>query len=309
MSLNADVLLDRISLKAKLKKWQLVSLALLLLLMAVAIGKSGGLKVSGDHIARITINGTIFQDDFRDAQLVAIRDDKHVKALIVRIDSPGGTTVGGESIYYALREIAKTRPVVAVMGTLAASGGYMTALGADYIVARKGTITGSIGVLVQNMEATELAGKMGLKFQTFKSAPLKGAPSPFEKVTPEVEQSIQAIIKDFYDYFVGMVAERRNMPKPKAYQLADGRIYTGNQAVQNGLIDKIGGEKEAVEWLVNVKKLDKKLEVRDVELEDKEEKISKFFGKTFANILGGGKMTETVRLNGLMTIWQPGVSN
>src|SRR5262249_34918350 len=145
------------------------------------------------------------------------------------------------------------KPVVAVMRSIAASAGYMVALAADHIVAREGTITGSIGVLIETAEVTELAEKIGIKPVLVKSSPLKGTPSPFEKTTPEAERVIRDVVNDFYNRFVDMVAERRALPRDRVVQLADGRVYSGRKAAEDKLIDGIGGEDEAVKWLVTEK--------------------------------------------------------
>jgi protease-4 len=189
------------------------------------------------------------------------------------------------------------KPVVAVMNTLAASGGYMTAIAADYIVAHNLTITGSIGVLWQNTEITNLAEKLGITFNSFKSGPLKAVPNMTEKVTPEVEEAVMSSIKDSYDYFVSLVSERRKLPKDRVIQIADGRIYTGRQAYELKLVDQLGGVDEALKWLHEERKIDTALKVFDIELkpktlmqkilgEDLEQKINNlFFGASSSSFM------------------------
>lgn len=257
-------------------------------------------KKGDDYIGKIEISGVISEDDYRDKVLTKLQKDEHLKALIVSVNSPGGTTVGGEDIYYQLKDIlAAGKPVVVVMKTLATSAGYLVALGGEHIIARNGTITGSIGVLVQAAEFTDLAEKLGVKFETFKSSPLKAAPSPFEKTTPEVAAVTNAAVLDFYDFFVQIVAKERKFDIEKAKSLADGRIYTGSQALKLGLIDEIGGQKEAIEWLKN-KGLDARLDVQDISVEEPQNPLHQL-------IFGDIQKTQILGrfgLNGLLAIWQ-----
>ena len=309
MSLDPDVLVDRVILKRRLRKWQLFAILALLLssLALLPTGKarneySVSVKPKTDYIGRISIENEIMDDPYRDKVLSDLLEDNHLKALVVSIDSPGGTTAGSESLYYQIRDIsASGKPVVVVMKTLAASGGYMTALAGDYIIARKGTITGSIGVLVQSFEITKLAEKLGIKFNTLKTSELKASPSPFEELTPKSAEAIQSLLQDFYDFFVDTVAERRKMPREKAAMLADGRIYSGNQAVKNGLIDAIGGEKEALEWLRKEKKISKTLEVEDVSVIKPEQNLRDM-------LLGDKSKTKILDKflsEGFLAVWRP----
>jgi len=185
----------------------------------------------------------------------------------VHINSGGGSVAGSEQLYKAMREIAKEKPVVAMMDGIATSGAYMTALGADYIFARPATLTGSIGVIGQNLEVTELAKKWGVQFNTFKSGPLKAVPNWFEKLTPEGKEANMAVVNDMYDYFVNIVVERRQILKAKVLKIADGRIYTGRQAEAMELVDKVGFKDDALKWLQEEKKIDPKLKVVEIDLE------------------------------------------
>ncbi len=310
MTEQADILLDRKQLKQRLRKWQVI--ALLLTIIACLLvgsqfnpGEKDKVKVgetSHDYIARIKVDGMILDDTYRDKVLKKLIDDKHAKAVILSIDSPGGTTAGSEELYEEFRDISKSgKPVVVVMRTLAASGGYMTALAGDRIYARKGTITGSIGVLMQSAEFTQLAEKVGVRFDTIKSSELKASPSPFEVMTPKAKAAIQSLIDDFYAYFVDVVAERRHLTHDRAKELADGRVYSGNQAAQNGLIDEIGGEKEAIQWLNKVKKVDSKLEVEDISTTEPEKSLKDV-------LLGDTKeksMIDQITTSGLLAIYHP----
>jgi protease-4 len=282
----SDNLAALIYLKGKVHKWKNIAL-LLAILSFLLVGKSMfGSKLSGDgfeggdYIASIKINGVIMEDDYRSKILKEIAEENSIKAVIVNIDSPGGGIVGSEILFDDLREIAIKKPIVVVMGSVAASGGYMAAVASDYIIAHNGTLTGSIGVLMESPEVTELANKIGVKFNTYKSSTLKGSPSPFEKPNPAVDLVIKESIADSFEFFSGLVQERRgDKIKKNARTVFDGRVFTGRQALEAGLIDGIGGTKEALTYLQNNKIDTKKLSVHEVEIAEKNEKFfDKFFG-------------------------------
>ena len=269
--MQSEYFIERKKLKRQLINWKIVCV----LLMAAAITLSKTILMNKDNIVllqkpntigSIYIDGEISQDEKRQKKLEKIYKNDDIKALIVHINSPGGSTGGSEELYTSLRKISIKKPVVAVMHTLAASGGYMAAIAADHIVAGNLTLTGSIGVLCQTAEVASLAEKLGITFNSFKSGPLKAAPNMTEKVTPEVEEAVMSSIKDSYDYFVSLVAERRKMPKDRAIQISDGRLYTGRQAYDLKLVDQLGGVDEALKWLHEERKIDPQLQVLDIEM-------------------------------------------
>jgi protease-4 len=219
MALDSDALVDRRRLKRWLTIWRAAAIFALLALVLVAVGRIGTLR-GIDHIARLDIDGIILNDHDRLDAVDRIADDHRVKALIVSIDSPGGTVVGGEALFRALRAVAGKKPVVAVMDETAASGGYMVALAADQIFAHEATITGSIGVIFQSAEVTELLAKLGITPQEIKSGPLKAQPSPFEKLTPEARRVTQEVVNDIYDMFVKMTADRSHRRRGRGDRLA-----------------------------------------------------------------------------------------
>ncbi len=282
MSLTPDQILDRIKLKKQVVNWRLVAvIAVVMLFMALFPDQDAkyspkGSVIESGFIARVHIDGMIFDDMERIAILKEIADDSAIKAVIVHINSSGGTVVGGENLYYALRKVSEKKPTVAVMGEMAASAAYMTAIATDRLFARQGTVTGSIGVLAQSFDVSEMANKLGIKFHSFKSSPLKGGPIPTEELTPEMRQSMMSTIYDMYDMFLGMVSQRRNIPKAELLKISDGRAFTGRQAIQLRLIDEIGDEDSAVDWLNNVKKVDSKLRVREIPLEKPKPAFSQF---------------------------------
>jgi len=300
MALEADRFFDRRRLKKRLTFWRIAAIIAIVLLVVVGLGQVPGLGV-GDNVAVLNVSSIILDDPKRDKALMKVVKDAKVKALIVRINSPGGTVVGGESLYLHLRQVAEKKPVVAVLGELATSAGYMTAIGADHIVARRSTITGSIGVLMQSVDLTDLLDRLGIKPELIKSSPLKATPNPVEKITSEARQAAQNTIDDMYNMFIGMVAARRDMAWDKAKKLADGRVYTGRQAFTNGLIDEIGGEKEARDWLAATKNIDRSLPLRAIDVREKESAVRKLLDDLF----GISLFSERLRLDGLISLWHP----
>ena len=221
MTIDSDIIIDRKNLKRKITKWQIIALLLVFAVIFALAEKSGGGNIAPneDFIARIEIEGVIAEDSYRDKIIADIIKNDKAKALIVNVNSPGGTTVGGEELYQQFKDIsAAGKPVVVVMKTLATSAGYLIALGSDHIIARNGTLTGSIGVIVQSAEFTDLAEKFGVKLETFKSAPLKATPSPFEKTTPAAAAAIDSVIQDFFHYFVGLVAAETQHHTRESYR-------------------------------------------------------------------------------------------
>lgn len=258
-----------------------------LLLLALSLFTNKEFKrvspLDSDYIARISVRGSITDNMTRIDNMKRIAQNKNIKGVIIHIDSPGGTVVGGENLYMAARKISKNKPVAIVMGDSAASAAYMLAVGGDYLVAHEGTMTGSIGVIAQTFEITKLAEMVGVKFHNFKSAPLKGGPSPTEVMTPEMQKSVDVMIRDIYDSFVSLVSERRNIPLQQLLPLADGRSYTGRQALALGLVDALGDEDTAFDWIVTTKKLNPDIHLRDYDVEPHQSKIDKFL-ETTSNI-------------------------
>lgn len=258
-------------LKDKVHKWKNITIicaviASFLLLRSI-FGSDGAVDASGDYIANIKINGMILEDDFRSKILAEVVEEDSIKAVIVDIDSPGGGIVGSEVLYSDLRKIAKKKPLVVVMGSVAASGGYMGAVASDYIIAHNGTLTGSIGVLMQSAEVVDLAKKLGVTLHTYKSSPLKASPSPFEKSNLAADRAVNESIKDSANFFFELVSARRNgrLQKSEISKIFDGRVFTGRQALKAGLIDQIGGRQQALDYLQQIHKINtKSLKVREV---------------------------------------------
>lgn len=316
MAMRADDMIDRRRLRRKLTFWRVVALAIAAIGLASAaawlLRDLGG--ASSDHIAKVRIEGTITEDEELLERLKRIRESKSVKGVILSIDSPGGTTAGGEAIFDAVRKLAADKPVVAQVGTLAASAGYMIASASDHIVARKSSIVGSIGVLVQFPDITGLMDKIGVKLEEVKSSPLKAEPSPFNPTTDEERAMVRSMILDSYDWFVGLVAERRPLTRSEVTALADGSIFTGRQALQKKLVDELGGESEAVDWLAT-KGVDGDLNVVEWKARNGGWSLSsEALASAVARLVGlpdhgaalfeqfGG---ERLFLDGLLSVWQP----
>ncbi len=264
MSLEADLLLDRRRLKRRLVFWRVFAVAALAGL-AWAFLPADLDPVPAAHVARLDVRGAITEDRRVLEALERVARDSHVRALIVAIDSPGGTVAGGEALHAAIRRVAQNKPVVATMGATAASAGYMVALPAHRIFAREGTLTGSIGVILQSFDASELLARLGVRPETVASGTLKDQPSPFRPLTPEGRASLEQTVQDMHGLFVGMVAAARNMEEPAVRAIADGRVMTGRRAQEAGLVDTLGGEREAREWLEAERQVPQSLPVRTIE--------------------------------------------
>ncbi|MBP2235855.1 protease-4 [Sinorhizobium kostiense] len=315
--MDEHAIADRRRLRRKLSFWRWATAVILVLAGFALFAYSGLGEATGrtrDHIARITVSGIIQDDRELVERLETIAASTSAKALIVTISSPGGTTYGGEVVYRAIRKVAANKPVVADVRTLAASAGYMIALAGDRIVAGETSITGSIGVIFQYPQIKDLMEKIGVSLESIKSRPLKAEPSPFHPPSEEARAMIQAMINDSYDWFVDLVAERRKLPRPQALALADGRIFTGRQALASRLVDEIGGDDEIRAFLAE-RKVPKGLPVIDW----KAQRGALSFGlsglvadglkllgyEAFPAINGLEKLGgEKLFLDGLVSVWQ-----
>jgi len=167
----------------------------------------------------------------------------------VRINSPGGTVTGSEELYESLRDVAAVKPVVATMGDVAASGGYIAALAADRVFAMGNTITGSVGVIFQAPNVHELMERVGVQMVEIKSGDLKAEPNPFKPVDPEVIAAERVLVEDSFQWFLDLVRERRGIDGDTLAEIGRGGIFTGRMALERGLIDGVGGLDEARAWL------------------------------------------------------------
>ena len=231
-------------------RWRMIAfVALVIAILAGTARFATENGISGDTIARIEIDGTIASDPARLAAFDKIAESPDVKAVVIAINSPGGTTAGGEELYEAIGKLRAKKPVVAYVKELGASAAYMAAIASDRIFVRRLSIVGSIGVLFQTTDASKLMNTIGVDLDKVASGPLKAEPDIDEPMSPEVRASLQSLVDDSFSWFVDIVAERRGMTRAEVLPLADGRIVTGNQGIADRLVDEVGGEAEAIAWL------------------------------------------------------------
>ncbi len=299
MSQDLDTLIDRRRLKRRLRFWRTAAVIALIVVAWILIPI--GRIERGPYVARVSVNNLIVENPALESVLDDIARDSDAKALIVRIDSPGGTTAGSEALFHAIRRVGKAKPVVAVMGTLAASGGYITAIAADHLIARETTLTGSIGVIFQTAEFANLLKKVGVGVETVRSGPLKGEPAIDKPMSDKARAALQGMIDDSYNWFVDLVAKRRGMPRKDVLALADGRVYTGRQAIANGLVDELGGEHQARAWLESKHGIPSTLPVIDKDQTARARLLTGIVGMAAQKILS----TEDLTLDGMVSLWHP----
>lgn len=308
MTLETDLLIDRRRLKRRLGFWRVLAVLAFVgaIVLAVGLGKEADVSSGGPYVARVSITGVIVENRKLLERITKLAKDPRVPAVLLVIDSSGGTIGGGESLYNALSLVAAEKPVVAVMRGVAASAGYMIAMPAARIYAREATITGSIGVLVQTAEVSGLMKTLGVSAENITSGPLKAEPNLTKPMSPEGRAVLQGLVTDMYDVFVEMVAKGRKMEIATVRQLADGRAYTGRQALKLGLVDAMGGEREARAWLAEEKKIAASVPTRDVATPNWTERLFEPEGETILGGLWKTLTSQRVMLDGAWAIWQPG---
>ena len=326
MSLDSDVIVDRRRIRRKLTFWRvlaaLVVIAAIVTVAVVATPAGRGAFTTSGSIARVNIEGLIRSDNARVEALERL-EKSSAAAVVVHINSPGGTTAGSEQLYDALVRLKAKKPVVVVVEGLAASGGYITAIAADHIVAQQSSLVGSIGVLFQYPNFSELMKTVGIKVEEVKSSPLKAAPNGFEPTSPEARAALDSLVKDSYAWFRGLVKQRRGMDDALLEKVADGRIFTGRQAVELRLVDALGDEKTAIAWLVAQKNVKPDLPVRDFKLTPRLGDLT--FLRTAASFTldalglsviarqvehaGLVQAVDRLGLDGMLALWQPAGAN
>lgn len=264
--------------------------------LIAALTLPAGLEARGAHVARYSVSGVITDDPERDRLIAGLGDDDGVRAVVLRINSPGGTTAGSEALYETIRALAEKKPVVAVLSEVAASGGYVAAIAADHIVARGNTLTGSIGVIMEYPDLTALIDRLGIGVETVRSSELKAEPSPFRPTNAQARARDEAMIEDSYDWFRGLVGERRDLSGAGLDAVANGGIFTGRQALESGLIDGIGGEPEALAWLESRETGLGALPVREREVERDDGLMGRLLGRISST---GGILTEISTWSGV----------
>jgi protease-4 len=329
MSLETDHIVDRRRLRRKLTFWRVAAVLTAILGVvgaALVVARRSDTSLAQaltPQISRVTIQGLILGDPERTEALDNLSRSRNTRAVIVHIDSPGGTTAGSEELHQALRRVAVKKPTVVVVDGMAASGGYMAAMAADHIIAQNSSLVGSIGVLFQYPNLTDLLTKVGVKFEEIKSSPLKAAPNGLEPTTPEARAAIEALVVDSYAWFKDIVRDRRKLEGEDLDRVADGRIFTGRQAISLKLADEIGREQEAMDWLAKSANIDPKTPVRDWRLHPRFSQLS-FLHLGIAKMLdlmglgslapefeiaGALRAAEKLNLDGLLMLWHPSASN
>jgi protease-4 len=326
MSLDADLIVDRRRMRRKLTFWRVLTVAVIVLAVVVvarSFSNRIGFGVGRDYIARVTIQGLIRGNRERVEALDRLGRSSAARAVIVHVDSPGGTTAGSEQLLDSLTRLRQRKPLVVVVDGLAASGGYITAMAGDHIVAQQTSLVGSIGVLFQYPNVADLLKTIGVKVEEVKSSPLKAAPNGFEPTSPEARAALESIVKDSYAWFRGVVHDRRHIDGDALDKVADGRVFTGRQAVDLKLIDEIGDEQTAKTWLTRERNISASLPVRDYKLR------SRFGDLTFLHVAaawaldavglttlarrfedwGTIQAVERLNLDGLLALWHPPAAN
>ena len=326
MSLDADLIVDRRRMRRKLTFWRVVTIVIAI----VAIGAVSALvgprrlnPVSGAQIARITISGLIRGNQDRVKALADLAKSSTARAVIIHVDSPGGTTAGSEQLHKALRDLAEKKPTVVVVDGMAASGAYIAAMASDHIIAEETSLVGSIGVLFPYPNFADLLKTIGVSVETIRSSPLKAAPNGFEPTSEKARAALESIVMDSYAWFRNMVQDRRKLTGEALDKVADGRVFTGRQAIDLKLIDEIGNEQTAIDWLAKNKGVDAKLPVRDWRLDPRLSELP-FLHVATAAVLDAVGLTSLARrfqeagsvqaidrlnLDGLLALWHPPVGN
>ncbi len=324
MSLDADAIVDRRRMRRKVTFWRVTVAVIGVLAVAVVVAAYGpgrALLNPGGTIARVTITGIIRGNTDRVEALDRLSRSS-AKAVIVHVDSPGGTTAGSEQLFDSLRRLQAKKPMVVVVDGLAASGAYIAAMSADHIIALDTSLVGSIGVLFQYPNFTDVLKTIGIKVEEVKSTPLKAAPNGFEPTSPEARAAIASIVMDSYAWFKALVKDRRHLDETQLAKVVDGRVFTGRQAVDLKLIDSIGNERDALAWLESEKKVPADTPVRDYSLQPRFSELSFLHVAAFTfdavglsvvarriEEWGAVQAVERLNLDGLLALWHPASSN
>jgi protease-4 len=318
MTIDAEAIADRRRLRRKLSFWRVVGI----LALIVAVGIAGyvaanrfGVTEGQAHVARISVNGFIAGNQRLADLMERVGKSSSVSGVVVSINSPGGTTTGSEELFRNIRALSAKKPLVAFVDGTAASGGYITAIAADHIVARETSLVGSIGVLFQYPDLSGLMDHVGVKVQEVKSAPLKAEPSPFKPTSPEARAALESVVKDTYEWFKRIVRERRGMSDSELAAASTGQIFSGHQGLPMKLVDAVGGERDAVMWLERQKGLRKDLPIRDWKPRSDRDFSLFAWAATGADLFGLENIGEAFRraaagaeaaqLDGLLAVWHP----
>lgn len=320
--MDTDAILERRRLRRRASFWRVTAFVVLAVALVAALIWASDVRgfnpaaVRGE-VADIRVDGFIETTPKAVELLKKASEDASVRAILLHIDSPGGAASGGEALYRAVRDATEEKPVVAVIDGLGASAAYMAAIAADHVIARESSITGSIGVIFQFGHFEDLLGRLGIEYVEVKSAPLKGEPSLFKEPDPAALAMIQTLVNDSYQWFVDLVAERRQLAPDEARRLADGSVYTGRQALALKLIDALGSDEEARAWLAAEKGVSTELPL--TEWKEREGIFSSFGANAWSGLtrlislqLGlepaAALLPRRLTVDGLLSVWQAPVS-
>jgi protease-4 len=319
MIADVESIADRRRLRRKLTLWRVLAFGALAVAVVTAglmtNRGSGGLASGGQQIARISVSGFIAGDQRMTDLFRRVAESSAVKGVVVSISSPGGSTSGSEELFRGVRRLAESKPTVAFIDGTAASGGYITALGADRIVARETSLVGSIGVLFQYPDFSKALGQIGVGVEEVKSSPLKAEPSGFKPTSPEARAALQAVVDDTYAWFKTLVQTRRKLSDAELAAVSDGRVFSARQGLPLKLVDELGTERDAVAWLEREREVAKNLPVRDwkprgssdFDLWTAAAALAEAFGhEQLASLArSAGSAAAGARFEGLLAVWRP----
>lgn len=314
MSLTSDMMVDRRRLRRQLTFWRVIAV---LAVLGALIGIGLAIRGTGEsaHVARVRIDGLITGKQETLDLLREIEKSK-AQAVVLRINSGGGTTSGSEALYNGVKQLAAKKPVVAIIDGVGASGAYMAALGAERIVANGSAIVGSVGVIAQIPNVSKLLDTLGVKVESVRSSPLKAMPSGVEPTSPEARAALEQTVTDTYRWFRALVGERRKLDGDALANVTDGRVFTGRQALELKLIDALGNENDAIVWLEAEKGLKKDLRVRDYKPKSQRsgvpgisalDGLARLFGIAVPEGVDqvAQRLLGAQALEGLVSVWQP----
>ena len=272
------------------------------LIIAFIITLSYKFQSDESFIAKINIEGIIQDRTDIIKQINSLKSDNNVKGLLTIINSPGGTYVGSKELYDSIQTIAEKIPTAVYMKEMATSGGYLASLSSDKIFGNSGSITGSIGVILQSADISNLLGKIGVSPIIIKSGKLKAVPNPVEQIDEEKLNYLKEIIEKMQKEFLMIVKKNRNVSESVLSLVSDGRILTGREAKNLKLIDDIGNEDDALNWLKNEAKVDDKIKIKELSPENDLQKLInlRIFKKKF-------NYFSQNFYNGFFAIWAPGL--
>jgi protease-4 len=311
-------------MRRKVTFWRVFAVVAVLAAIAgvlAGVGGSNYIEKSSAHVARVTVGGLIRNDRLR-VELFDEIEKSGAKAVLIVIDSPGGTVTGSEQLFKSLRKLSEKKTVVAVVEGSAASGAYIAAIGTERIFAPRSAIIGSIGVIFQYPNFHQLLQKIGVDVESIKSSPLKASPNGLEPTSPEAKAAVAALVADSYGWFKDLVRERRAMDAATITKVSDGRVFTAAQALPLKLIDEIGDERTARDWLAKNKGVSTDLKVRDWKVRTIGSEFrwlsaaASLFEFAGLSMLASAVSNDSVlraaasaQLDGLLALWHPQLRN